>query len=385
MSFSKTIWTAGFAMFTMFFGAGNLVFPLVIGTQTFGHSGIAILGLTITGVIVPFLGLIGVILYDGNHSNFFGSIGRIPAIMLVFCLLAILGPLGVVPRCIVVAYGAVTSFYPNISIEIFSFIFCLLTFILIWNHDKVVPIMGRIMTPFFLFGILIISIAGLFFTNDSSLTSDFSSSQAFKVGLINGYQTMDLLAAFFFSTTIVAYIRAHMRSDDSPKTLLKLSFAASLIGAGLIGLIYIGFVVLGAKHSLALVEAPAEQIFSLIAGRALGPIAVPIVAITITLACITTAAILSMLFSDFMHTNILRYKLSQRTCTLLTLIIAFFISLLGFESLSSWIRSILQVAYPALIVLTITNILNKIWNFAYLNRLGFWATIVASAAYFSLK
>lgn len=385
MSFSKTVWTAGFAMFTMFFGAGNLVFPLFIGTQTFGNSGLAVLGLTITGVIVPFLGLIGVILYDGKHSNFFGSIGRIPALILTFCLLAILGPLGVVPRCVVVAYGAVTSFYPNISLGVFSFIFCFLTLILIWNHNKVVPIMGRIMTPLFLCGILLISIAGLFFAGNSGLLSASSNTDAFKIGLINGYQTMDLLAAFFFSTTIVAYIRSHMGSEDRPKTLLKLSFAASLIGAGLIGLIYIGFVVLGAKHSLALSQIPAEQMFSTIAGIALGPLAVPIVAATITIACITTAAILSMLFADFMHQNLLSNKLSQRNCIIATLIIAYFISLMGFDSLSSWIRSILQVAYPALIVLTITNILNKIWNFSYLNRIGFWATIVVSTAYFSLK
>lgn len=371
-------------MFTMFFGAGNLVFPLLIGTQTLGNTFSAIMGLTLTGVIVPFLGLIGVILYDGNHSNFFKAIGNIPALVLIFCLLAILGPLGVVPRCIIVAHGAVSSFFPSLSLGIFSFLFCILTLVLIWNHDRVVPIMGRILTPFFLFGIFIIIIAGLVFTETAVFTSEFSSAEAFKIGLTNGYQTMDLLAAFFFSTTIVAYIRANMRSEDTSRTLLKLSFAASLIGAGLIAIIYIGFVLLGAKHSLALGEIPAQQMFSMIAGRALGPLAVPVVAVTITLACITTAGILAMLFADFIHEYLLRFKLSRRQCVIISLVLAFFISLLGFNSLSSWIGTILQVAYPALIVLTITNIMAKIWNFSYLNRLGFWATIIVSTTYFTL-
>ncbi len=385
MNFAKTVCTAGFAMFTMFFGAGNLVFPLLLGTQTSGNTFSAIIGLTITGVIMPFLGLIGVILYDGNHSNFFKGIGKIPAILLVFCLLAILGPLGVVPRCIIVAHGAVTSFYPDLSLGVFSFLFCLLTLVLIWNHDKIVPIMGRILTPFFLFGILVIIIAGLFFAEGSHLLSDFSSSQAFNIGLTNGYQTMDLLAAFFFSTTIVAYIRANMNSEASPKTLLKLSFAASIIGAGLIATIYIGFVILGAKHSLTLSEVPAQQMFSIITGHALGPFAVPIVAITITLACITTAAILALLFADFTNQYLLRFKLGKRQCVIITLVLAFFISLLGFNSLSSWIGAILQIAYPALIVLTLTNIANKIWNFSYLNRIAFWMTIIVSTTYFTLK
>lgn len=385
MSFRKTILTAGFAMFSMFFGAGNLVFPLVIGAKTLDQMGIAMLGLAITGVFVPFLGLVGVILYDGNRSNFFDCIGKIPAFCLVFILLAILGPLGVVPRCIIVAHGAVTSFYSDISIELFSFIFCLLTLILIWNHDRVIPILGRILTPFLLLGIIVISIAGLFFANSTPLLAEFSKFKAFKIGLIDGYQTMDLLAAFFFSSTTVAYIRANMRSDDSPRTLLKLSLSASLIGAGLIAIIYIGFVAVGSQHASTLLEVRPEQMFSAMAGHALGPLAIPVVAITVYLACITTAAILVMLFADFVHEDIFRYKFSQHIATVFTLIVAFFVSRLGFSSLGLWTGTILQVAYPALIALTVANILNKAWKLPHFGRWSFWLTIIASTIYYVLK
>lgn len=372
-------------MFSMFFGAGNLVFPLVIGTQTLNNANIAMLGLAITGVFVPFLGLVGVILYDGNRSNFFACIGKIPAFFLVFIMLAILGPIGVVPRCIIVAHGAVTSFYSDISLELFSFIFCLLTLVLVWNHDRAIPIIGRILTPLLLLGIILISIAGLFFTNSSSILSEFSATQAFKTGLIEGYQTMDLLAAFFFSTTTVAYIRANMRSDASPRALLKLSLTASLIGAGLIAIVYIGFVALGAQHASTLLEVRPEQMFSAIAGIALGPTAMPIVAITVLLACLTTAAILAMLFAEFVHEDIFRYKFGHHTAIIITLIIAFFVSHLGFGPLRSWIGSILQIAYPALIVLTIANILNKTWQLPNFGRWSFWLTILTSTTYYTLK
>lgn len=385
MNFHKTVLTAGFAMFSMFFGAGNLVFPLVIGTQTLNNSSIAMLGLAITGVFVPFLGLLGVILYDGNRSNFFACIGKIPSFLLIFLMLAILGPIGVVPRCIIVAHGAFTSFYPELSLKLFSFIFCILTLILIWNHDRVIPIIGRILTPLLLLGIVLISIAGLFFTNSISNLSELSTIQSFKVGLIEGYQTMDLLAAFFFSTTTVAYIRANMRSDSSPKALLKLCLGASLIGASLIAIVYIGFVALGARHATQLLEVRPEQMFASIAGYALGPAAMPIVAVTVFLACLTTAAILAMLFAEFVQEDIFRYKLGNHTALIVTLTIAFIVSQFGFDSIRLWMGRILQVAYPGLIILTMANILNQIWKVHHFGRWSFWLTIAASTTYYVLK
>lgn len=369
-------------MFCMFFGAGNLVFPLVIGTHSLDNASYAMLGLAVTGVLVPFLGLIGVILYDGNRSNFFSCIGKVPSFILVFIMLALLGPIGVVPRCIVVAHGAVTSFCPSFSLALFGGLFCLLSLILIWKHDKVVPVIGRYLTPCLLIGIAIISVAGIFFSNSIAPPSDLTSANAFKVGLIDGYQTMDLLAAFFFSTTTVAYIRAHLRSDDSPKTLIKLGLAASIIGSGFIAIIYIGFVILGAKHAPHLLDARPEQMLSTIAGLALGPIAVPIVSITIILACLTTAAILALLFADFLNEDIFRHKLGAKNAVIFTLLLSFLVSLVGFAGLRLWLGTILQIVYPALIVLTLANIINKIWSIPHFGRWGFWLTAISSAVYY---
>lgn len=369
-------------MFCMFFGAGNLVFPLVVGTKSLDNASFAMLGLAITGVLVPFLGLIGVILYGGNRSNFFSCIGKIPAFILIFVMLALLGPIGVVPRCITVAHGAVTSFCPDFSLALFSFLFCLFSLFLIWKHDSVVPVIGRYLTPLLLIGIATISVAGIFFSNSIMQPSELSSANAFNVGLIDGYQTMDLLAAFFFSSTTVAYIRAHLRSDDSPKTLLKLGLAASIIGAGFIGIIYIGFVILGAKHAPNLLNARPEQMLSTIAGHTLGPIAVPIVSTTIILACLTTAAILALLFAEFLNQDLCRYKLGAKNAVILTLFLSFLVSLVGFDSLKLWLATILQIAYPALIVLTLANIINKLWNIPHLGRWGFWLTAISSAFYY---
>ncbi len=381
MSFRKTVMTAGFAMFSMFFGSGNLVFPLVIGTQTVDNMGYAMLGLAITGVIVPFLGLLGVILYAGNRSNYFACIGKVPAFFLTFIMLAMMGPVGVLPRCIIVAYGGITLFAPSFPFPLFSALFCLITALLVWNHDRIIPIIGRILTPALMVGIITISVAGLMFSEPQTAVSQFSPNESFKLGLFEGYQIMDLLAAFFFSATTVSYIRAHMRSDDSPKKLLKLSLVASLIGAGFIGLIYLSFVALGAKHAPLLQQVSPEQMFATVAGHALGPIAVPIVAITIALACLTTAVVLAMLFADFIHEDISKYKFGQHKAVILTLIISFLVSLVGFSSLRVWLGAVLEIAYPALIVLTLANIANKLWNVPHWGKWGFWITVSVSIIY----
>jgi len=379
--FTKTVITAGFAMFSMFFGSGNLVFPLGIGTQALDSSPMAMLGLLITGVIVPFLGLLGVILFAGNRANYFASIGKVPAFLLTFFMLALMGPVGVIPRCIIVAYGGIALFIPSLSFELFAVIFCVATLFIVWNHDRVIPILGRILTPWLLVSVFAIIIAGLFFSDIITPVSEHDGKAAFMIGLTEGYQTMDLLAAFFFSATTVAYLRAHLRSDDRPNTLLRLSLTSSLIGAGLLGFIYICFVALGGKYAHALLNVKPEQMLAKIAGLSLGPLAVPAASISIALACLTTATILTMLFSDFLNEDMCRKKLGNHKAIIITLVISAIVSRVGFGPLKIWIATILQVAYPALIVYTIANIIHKIWHVNF-SRWAFWITAFASMAYY---
>ncbi len=140
MTYKRVILTAGFAMFSMFFGSGNLVFPLLIGTQTLDVSTYSTLGLILTAVIVPFLGLFGMILYNGNTRDYFDKLGRIPSFLLILAMLSLMGPFGVVPRCITVAYGGLNVLYPTLPFDWFSAGFCALITILIWKSNRVVDV-----------------------------------------------------------------------------------------------------------------------------------------------------------------------------------------------------------------------------------------------------
>jgi len=380
---SKAVFIAGFAMFSMFFGSGNLVFPLAIGAQTMDKAPWAIIGLTISGVLVPFLGLLGVILYKGNRIEYFASIGKVPAFLLAFSMLALMGPFGVIPRCILVSHGGVKLFAPSVSLPVFSFVFCVLTLFLVWKHDRIVPILGKVLTPWLLGGIGVLIVGGLLYGPAIPHSSE-SSGKAFLEGLWKGYQMMDLLAAFFFSAATVAYIHEYLGKNEKQSELVKLSVKASLLGAGLLGLVYIGFILLGAGFSDSLKSVEPSQYLVAVAQETLGYLAAPVASITIILACLTTAAILTMLFADFLREDILNKKIGNPIALIITLVISFFVSMIGFEALANWIASVLEVAYPALIALTIANIVKKLWQ-VDCSKWAFWIIFFGSLSLFISK
>src|ERR1700730_16757905 len=106
---SNTLAT-GLAMFSMFFGAGNIVFPLALGQIAQDKNFYAILGMLITAVGVPFLGLIAMTLFDGDYKRFFGRIGKVPGFIVAACIMGLIGPFGAIPRCIALSYSTAKMF-----------------------------------------------------------------------------------------------------------------------------------------------------------------------------------------------------------------------------------------------------------------------------------
>lgn len=376
MTHTKTILTAGFAMFSMFFGSGNLVFPLLVGKESLDQFPIAILGFVVTAVFMPFLGLIGMILFDGNYRDYFNKMGKIPALVLIAIILMLIGPFGVVPRCITVAYGGINLLMPDLSFALFSLVFCSIIIACIWTKSRIVDIIGIFLTPFKLGGIVILILFGLWFGAPAE-ASTLSTSHAFSNAILKGYQTMDLMAAFFFSSAIVYYLRNHLTAKDDHKTLIKMSIAASLIGALLLTLVYIGFVGLGAKYAPYLQDAQPEHLLVAIGGQALGYFARPIIAIILAVGCLATAIILSTLFVDFLETDVAKERLSRAQSIFITMAISFAISLLGFSKLMVVLGTILDVAYPALIALAIMNIVSKLTSYNH-TQLAFWSVLAIS-------
>jgi LIVCS family branched-chain amino acid:cation transporter len=375
MTHYKTVLTAGFAMFSMFFGSGNLVFPLLVGKESLHQYPLAIVGFIATAVFVPFLGLIGMVLFDGNYRSYFDKLGKIPAFLLIAIILMLIGPFGVVPRCVTVAYGGFNLLFPSLPFMVFSLLFCGLIIACIWTKSRIIDIIGLFLTPFKLGGIVILIVFGLWFAGTAD-QGEASSSGVFTEALFKGYQTMDLMAAFFFSSAIVYYLRSHLSGQDDNKTLVKMSIGASFMGALLLTVVYIGFISLGAKYAPYLQEAQPEHLLVAIGGHALGYFARPIIAIILAVGCLATAVILSTLFVDFLQNDVSKERLGRPQAIFITMAITFAVSLLGFSKLMVILSTILDVAYPALIALAVMNILAKVTPTPYnYTQWAFWGVL----------
>lgn len=376
MSYSRIVFIAGFAMFSMFFGSGNLVFPIMVGMKSLDQFHTASTGLIITGVLLPFLGLLSMTYYAGNRQLYFSSLGAPAAFVLTFAMLSLMGPFGVLPRCIIVAHGGVDLVFNGLSAPIFNGIFAILTGILAWQRKKIIDIIGTFLTPFLLGGIIGLILWGIYGVETPTVT-DLSNSSAFFVGLDQGYQTMDLLAAFFFSATTVAYIARQLKTHEDKKKLETLSITACLIGAFLLIAVYLGFVYLGATYAPMLDNVKPENLLVVVAQASLGNIALPLSATVIGLACLTTSTILASLFADFLHKDILQEKTPRSIALVITLIIGYTISLLGFMQLASWIANALLITYPALIIYAIFKIIEAKLDLKYA-REAFWLVLFVS-------
>ncbi|WP_131782065.1 branched-chain amino acid transport system II carrier protein [Legionella gresilensis] len=340
----------GFAIFVMFFGSGNLVFPLQIGYTGGSHWFLAFIGLLLTGIFLPLLGLFVIKLYHGNYLRFFNEAGKLAGAFLPFLILSLLGSFGVVPRCITVAYGSISYLFPQIPLMWFSLAFCLITFFLCLNDTFMVKALGKWMSPLLLSTLIILIFIAVI--KAPANVHKTVANQAFSTGFLTGYQTMDLFAAFFFSSLIFKQIQKDF-PKSSNQEIIRFAIKPSILGATLLGLIYLGLVYLGSHYAVFLADVRPELILPTIAAQALGSQATLFMAITMFFSCLTTAVALNNLFARYLATTCKVNKDKFFIFLILTTGFAFIISLLDFKGIAAFLNPILQLTYPALIVLTV--------------------------------
>lgn len=361
---NSTVIATGLAMFSMFFGAGNVVFPLKLGQITQSANIWAILGLLITAVGVPFLGLFSMSLFDGNYKQFFGRLGRIPGFLIAFIIMGLIGPFGALPRCIALSFSTTQMFFPSVSIQLFSLAACLIIFLLTFRKNNIVDILGYVLTPLLLGSLGIIIVKGLLFSPSAPFVA-FTPSESFFKGLNEGYQTMDLLGAFFFSSVVIACLKIGPREESrlTHREILVLLAKSSLIGATLLALIYVGFSFVAAFNADALAGIGSDQLLGQIALNVLGPYAGIVACVAVALACLTTAIALACVFAEFVHYDLTFGKIGYIPSLLITLVLSYFISVLNFVEIVKLLAPILQTLYPALITLSLVNLFYKLYNF----------------------
>ena len=352
---TKDILLTGFALFAMLFGAGNLIFPPMLGYETNSSWVPTMLAFTITGVGFPFLGILSVSIVGNGIKDFANRVS--PTFSKIFAIISILaiGPMLAIPRTGATAYE-ITFLYNGMESPIYKYIYliCYFGIVILFSlrANKVIERVGKILTPILLILLFLIIIKGIFFANLSVKPDIYP--HAFKRGFLEGYQTMDTIAS-------IAYAGIILKAIKNGRNLTQKQEFSFLIKAGLVAilslaLIYGGFALVGAKMHSVLVTKDKIELLVKTTSYLLGGYGNLILAICVAGACLTTAIGLVAIVGEF-FSSITSFK--YENIVIFTVIISFLLSILGVESIIRISVPILIFIYPVMISLIILNLFGK--------------------------
>lgn len=349
----------GLAIFAMFFGAGNIIFPLALGQIALDKTPWGLSGLLLTAVAMPFLGLLAMFRYNGEIRLFFSRLGKIPGLAIATLIISLLGPFGAAPRCIALAHSTLSLSLPGIPLTVFSLSACAFIFLFSYKKNRLLKLLGYVLSPLKIALLILVIIKGFIDAPEATLiSSNPSEISHFWNGLTEGYKTMDLLAAFFFAPIVIS----SLKSSEKDQNVTRFVLIASVIGASLLALVYIGFCYLAYLYAPHLAGIANDQLLGAIAIKILGPHAGIIVGLTVTFACFTTAIALIASYASFIEKELLRGRIGYAPITIISLLTTFAVTTLEFQGIARLLNPVLEICYPALILLTFYNLFKPSLN-----------------------
>jgi branched-chain amino acid:cation transporter, LIVCS family len=345
----------GLMLFSMFFGAGNLIFPPFLGMGSGTSFWPAIIGFIITAVGLPLL-VITAIARVKDGVNTLGN--RVhPLFGAVFTIVVYLsiGPFFGIPRNANVAFEmGFKPFLGNISMSEpllllgFTAIFFLIVYLLSLNPSKVVDYMGRIITPALLLSIVVLCVTG-FLKLDQPLKAPNETYQTASLfrGFIDGYSTMDALAALAFGIVILTTIK--QKGVHDKKQLTAYTIKAGLVAGTALALVYVGIGFLGARMASYGTFDNGTALLSSASTMLLGNGGKVLLGIIFTLACFTTCVGLTIACGQYFSK--IAPKFSYRLVVTLVTVASFLIANLGLNQIIFVSVPFLVMAYPLTIVL----------------------------------
>ena len=373
---------AGLALFSMFFGAGDLIWPLILGGQSGDHNFYAMTGLLITGVSLPLLGLTAMMMFEGDYRKFFGRIGTWPGIVVIFIIQAILGPIGSIPRLITLSHATLKPYLHEMAtLPVFSVIALFVVLGFTMRKQRVIELLGLVLTPILLVSLGFILFLG-FSNHPEPRVIEITNREAFTEGLNVGYNTLDLIASFIFAPLVLSHFVMKKEGEDEvalKKKALSKMFKASLIAAGLLCTMYVGLTYVSSFYTplLSPDHLPEERL-SQISMHLLGPSGALVSCIAVAMACLTTAIPLTSICADYIRDDLMGGKGGDILPIVITLGISAVIANLGFMGIAKALSPVLHILCPGLIVLSVLNIIYKLYE-VRLSKAPVYVTFVLSA------
>ena len=360
---NATIITTGLAIFSMLFGAGNLVYPLQAGLRGGENFLLALVPFLLASIGLPLLGLIAMALFKGNYEAFFYRLGKAPGATLIsFCMLVI-GPIIAMPRIVTISYTMVAPFIPGITPLIFVIAFLGITFLCTFRESTIINLLGHFISPALLAALAIIIGKGILanpaLPGGATLTPSFFWDQ-----WRYGYNTLDLLGTIFFSSMTLHILSHNLKpAETEGNTLTVIALKAGLIGAGLLGIVYLGMGYLGAAFGTGLGAVNEAELFSAISFRVLNSYGTAIISIAVLMACFSTIIALAAVVAEYTQHTVFRNRLGYVPALAGVLIATGVFALMGFSQIMAMAKPVIGIGYPLIIATTVCNIAYKWWNF----------------------
>ena len=387
LTLRQKILVAG-TLFGMFFGAGNLIFPVHLGQMAGRNALPAIIGFIITAVGIPILGVaaIGVTHSDGLQT-LSGKVGKGYGIFFTCLLYLTIGPLFAIPRCATVSFT--TGITPLLGADsperlyllLFSAVFFAFVLFFSLRPGKITVWIGKIINPLFLFFFAVLMLAALLAPGAAvSAVEPVEAyrSDAFFPALIEGYGTMDAIAGLAFGIVVIDVIRR--MGVDNDDAIAEDVLSSGLLTGALMALIYVVSIVVGAQ-SRGLFELSENGGIALtqIAGHYLGGVGLFILAFTITFACLKTSIGLVTACAET-FSKMTNGKISYRSWAIIFTVFSFAVSNIGLSAIIEYSIPMLMLIYPPAIALILLAFLGKFFahdRTVYITTMtGTWAAAI---------
>lgn len=342
----------GFALFAMFFGAGNLIFPPTLGQESGTLWFWGFLGFLLMDAVLACVGIFVVGADGGPREAFRQALGKRGSIILNTAAVLCLCVLFAMPRTAATTYElSVAPYLGGLSdwmLVPFSILFFVLVYLLACRQSRVVDIIGKFFTPTLVIGICILIVVGI--VQPLGSLQPPQTAHVFQEGIRAGYQSMDVLGVSAFALIILSSTLVQQTAEGQPRRVLLAR--ASVLAIILLGIIYGGLTYLGATSiSLGTGMTQSDLLIDIVY-ELLGNAGVVLLSVIVLLACLTTAIALVSSAADF-FTTLANGRISYRTFLLADCIIGALICDVGLDTIISVADPVLGVVYPPFITVVI--------------------------------
>lgn len=352
MNKTKEVWIAGFALFSLFFGAGNLILPPNLGANSGLDWWIVAIGFVLTAVTIPILAIFAHAKLQGTLFDFGKKVS--PLFSTIYCLLIYAIAVAIpAPRTAAVTHEITVQPFFETSTLLTSVLYFMLVFIFAINRSRVIGLIGKFLTPIIVLILLII--IGIAFTTSPGIVNPSSFTAPFVEGILEGYQTFDAIGGVVVGAVIIISLNysSHTTFIAKRKLIRKAGFIA---GTGLL-IIYGGLILSGSLYASTFAEnATRTEILASLSTQTLGNLGTTFLSVLVALACFTTAVGIVTGTSDYIKGICNNSQKAYIITAAIASIIGVFVGSYQVDLIITLAVPALMFLYPITIVLILLNI-----------------------------